>query len=252
MTLGVTPHACPAFAHAHRVTRVERELIIALPLPEDMARRVAGRPRGTRYPPDHRARALGPCLWEFRVRHGLAQEEVAAVLGADRSAVAQWERGATIPEGMLREQWPRATVGAAVAAILGELQGIVTAEELRMHYRERDGDGALALAARCGRGELSGEHLRRAEDAAYALRWLALAGGQRLDLARSLVPPLPLSLLDDAVEALSRHRPAVYETVELMSVPGLPLPIGPGAWLCCAPTRNHEGADEMRRDCPVS
>jgi transcriptional regulator with XRE-family HTH domain len=82
---------------------VDRELVITIPLPEDVARRVAGRPCGTRYPPDHRARALGPRLRDFRARYGLTQEEIAAVLGAGRSAVAQWERGATIPEGMLRE-----------------------------------------------------------------------------------------------------------------------------------------------------
>jgi transcriptional regulator with XRE-family HTH domain len=93
----------PAFTNAHKVTRVDRELVITLPLPEDLVRRVAGRPRGTRYPPDHRARALGPRLREFRARHGLIQEEV-AVVGADRSAVAQWERGATIHEGVLREE----------------------------------------------------------------------------------------------------------------------------------------------------
>ena len=82
---------------------MDRELIITLPLPEDVARRMAGRPRVRRYPPDHHARALGPRLREFRKRHGLTQEEVARVLGADRSAVAQWERGGTIPEGLLRE-----------------------------------------------------------------------------------------------------------------------------------------------------
>ena len=153
---------------------MDRELIIILPLPEDVARRVAGRPRGARYPPDHRARALGPRLGDFQARHGLTQEEVAAVLGADRSAVAQWERSATIPEGMLREQlterlgpgegalpeaWIRAVrwhrrasreqrsraTSGAVAAILGELRGIATREALREHFRAHDGERAWEI-----------------------------------------------------------------------------------------------------------
>jgi hypothetical protein len=52
------------------VTRVDRELVITIPLPQDVARRVAGRPRGARYPPDRRARTLGPRLRDFRAAMG--------------------------------------------------------------------------------------------------------------------------------------------------------------------------------------
>jgi transcriptional regulator with XRE-family HTH domain len=141
----------PAFANAHTVTRVDRELVITIPLPEDVARWVAGRPRGTRYPPDHRARAPGPRLRDFRARHGLTQDEVAAVLGADRSAVAQWERSATIPEGVLREE-------------LGLLLDRRRWPELRTAMLGADGDGLPVAWSRAVRWYRRASRERRARD----------------------------------------------------------------------------------------
>jgi DNA-binding XRE family transcriptional regulator len=116
---------------------------------------------------------LGERLAAFRARYGVTQAEVARAVGArDHTAISQWERGASVPGGMLRERrsdlldgrrWPklraamlgedgdgtlpaawdravrwyrrasrerhpRATVGAAVAAILDELRDIASVE----------------------------------------------------------------------------------------------------------------------------
>jgi transcriptional regulator with XRE-family HTH domain len=131
---------------------MDRELVITLPLPEDLARRVAGRPRGTRYPPDHRARALGPRLREFRKCEGLTQEEVAAVVGADRSAVAQWERGGTIPEGLLREE-------------LADLLDGGRWPQLRATLLGPDGDGLPSTWARAVRWYRRASRERRAREA---------------------------------------------------------------------------------------
>jgi hypothetical protein len=85
----------------------------------------------------------------------------------------------------------------AVAAVLDELRGTVARDALRGHYRERDGDCAATVIARRGLSEQQQRGARRAEDAAYGLRWLELAHGRRFDLGRSLVPQIPGALVDD-------------------------------------------------------
>jgi DNA-binding XRE family transcriptional regulator len=48
---------------------------------------------------------LGRRLRAFRARYGLTQDEVAAVVGAkDGTALAQWERGTNVPDGLRRER----------------------------------------------------------------------------------------------------------------------------------------------------
>src|SRR5262245_42328575 len=56
---------------------------------------------------------------------------------------------------------------------------------LRGHYGERDSDWARGVVARDGLRDVPGAGLRRAEDAAYGLRWLELADGLTLALERS-------------------------------------------------------------------
>ena len=80
-----------------------RELVITVPLPEDLGQRGDARPKV------HRFRShwleLGRRLRAFRARYGLTQDEVAAVVGAkDGTTLAQWERGTNVPESLRREQ----------------------------------------------------------------------------------------------------------------------------------------------------
>ena len=102
--------------------QLARELVITVPLPEDRGRRGDARPK------IHRFRSqwveLGRRLRDFRARYGLTQTEVAAVVGAgDGSMVSQWESGATVPDGLRREQltdllagrlWPALRAAALV------------------------------------------------------------------------------------------------------------------------------------------
>ena len=82
-----------------------------------------------------------------------------------------------------------------MAAVLGELRGIATLEGLLGHYRGRDGDWVRAILDPLDPDAGSAADLRRVEDAAYGLRWLALAHGLAFRLDRSLIPQLPLRLL---------------------------------------------------------
>ena len=52
------------------------------------------------------------------------------------------------------------------------------------------------IADHRGLGERWRPDVRRIEDAAYGLRWLEVPQGSRCGLRRSLVPQLPLALLD--------------------------------------------------------
>ena len=83
--------------------QVKRELVITVPLPDDKGRSGDGRSRV------HRFRShwleLGTRLVEFRARYGVTQAEIARAVGAgDASTVAQWESGASVPEGLRRER----------------------------------------------------------------------------------------------------------------------------------------------------
>ena len=97
------PTRAHAFANAIVPAHPGRELVVTVPLPEDRGRRGDGRPKV------HRFRSqwleLGRRLRDFRARYGLTQDEVAAVVAAnDGTALAQWENGATVPDGLRRER----------------------------------------------------------------------------------------------------------------------------------------------------
>jgi transcriptional regulator with XRE-family HTH domain len=77
--------------------------VITVPLPDDRGRQGDARPKV------HRFRShwleLGRRLRTFRARHGLTQDEIAAVVGTnDGAAVAQWENGVNVPDGLRRER----------------------------------------------------------------------------------------------------------------------------------------------------
>jgi transcriptional regulator with XRE-family HTH domain len=80
---------------------VTRELVITVPLPDDKGLRRDGRPKVHRF--RSQRLELGRQLRDFRARYGLTQDEVAAVVGTnDGTALAQWERGARVPDGLHR------------------------------------------------------------------------------------------------------------------------------------------------------
>lgn len=217
----------------------QRELVITIPLPNDQGLTGDGRPKVRRF--RSHFLDLGQRLRAFRTEHDLTQDEVAWVVGAsDRSAVAQWELGVTVPEGVRCEQvqalldgrlWPevraamiqgegmperwvraarwyrrasrerlrRDTVGVVVATVLEHLRTVEALEGLRQRYCVDDGDWVHALATQRLPEVLEVSDLRRAEDAAYGMRSLEIRYGLRLDLGRSLVRQVPLTLLDEPV-----------------------------------------------------
>jgi transcriptional regulator with XRE-family HTH domain len=82
---------------------VSRELVLTVPLPNDKGRSGDGRSRVHRF--RSHWRELGQRLQLFRARYGLAQAEMARVVGAEgHSTVAEWERGVNAPEGIRRER----------------------------------------------------------------------------------------------------------------------------------------------------
>ena len=130
-----------AFANAIVWHETQRELVIAVPLPQDQGRRGDGRPKV------HRFRShwveLGRRLRDFRARHGVTQAEVARAVGAaGPSAVAQWERGTAVPEGIRRERlvelldgrrWP----ALRAAAIAGGGKGMPASWERAARWYRR-------------------------------------------------------------------------------------------------------------------
>jgi transcriptional regulator with XRE-family HTH domain len=219
---------------------VQRELVITVPLPNDTAGLQGdGRPKVRRF--HSHFLDLEQQLRAFRTEHDLTQEEVARVVGAsDRSPVAQWELGVTVPEGLRRERmqallagqlWPevraamiegagmpqrwvraawwyrrasrerprRDTVGVAVAAVLEHLRTVDALEGLCQRYCADDGSWVQTVAAQRLPEALEARDLRLAEDAAYGLRWLEIRYGLRLDLHRSLVRQVSLTLLEGLV-----------------------------------------------------
>lgn len=126
----------------------------------------------------------------------------AAMLGVGNDRLPEpWDRAVRWYRRASRERRPRETVGTAVAAILDELRGAETVEALRQHYCECDGDWATTVISRRAPGDEQRPDLRHIEDVAYSLRWLELAHGRRFWLGRSLVPQLPLELLNQASTA---------------------------------------------------
>jgi transcriptional regulator with XRE-family HTH domain len=72
-------------------------------LPEDRGRHGDARPKVHRF--RSRWLELGRRLRAFRERYCLTQNEVAAVVGAkEGTALAQWENGSTVPDGVRRER----------------------------------------------------------------------------------------------------------------------------------------------------
>jgi transcriptional regulator with XRE-family HTH domain len=230
-------HACAnAQVDGEAVREPERgqEVVLFIPLPQDLGQAGDGRPRVHCYRSlDLR---LGRELQIFRAAHGLGQEEVASVVGVSGAATSsQWETGERVPEGVRRERlrdllrgrrWPelrasmlgreafprawreavrwyrrasrevaqRAACGQPIARRLELLRGIMDAASLRESYLH----SAPWHRARdaTSPGTDSGVDRRRIEDAAYGLRWLEVTGGWHFDLSRSMVPQLSLALLD--------------------------------------------------------
>lgn len=84
----------------------------------------------------------------------------------------------------------RRTVGEVILATLEETRGLMTINELRRHYRERD-SGWSANSATAMPG---GATARLAEDAAFGLRWTEMVIGITIDPRASLcVVPIILS-----------------------------------------------------------
>lgn len=99
----VSAHRAPAFAHAIESDHVARELVVAVPLPEDKGLRGDGRPKARRFRTQQLE--LGQRLVAFRARDGLTQMEVARAIGAGTaSTISLWESGMNVPDGMPRER----------------------------------------------------------------------------------------------------------------------------------------------------
>ncbi len=122
---------------------------------------------------------------------------------------SRWNQGARWYRRASRER-----SGAVVAAVLDDLRTLGSPEALRRRYVEQDGEWARALADQRGLGDASGADLRRIEDAAYGLRWLEVTRGIHVDLRQSLVPQLPLGVLnaESSNERPERVRPASAPT----------------------------------------
>ncbi len=218
-----------------------------MPLPEDRGRQGDARSKV------HRFRShwleLGIRLRAFRARYRLTQDEVAAVVGAkEGTAVAQWENGTNVPDGLRRERlaellegrlWSelraaiigrdgmpsrwnqgvrwyrrasrergaRERAGAVLAAILDDLRALGSPDALRLRYVERDGEWVYTVADERGVGDECRTDLRRIEDAGYGLRWIEVTRVALFDLSRSLVPQLPLGLLDAESSDGPQNRP---------------------------------------------
>ena len=109
---------------------------------------------------------------------------------------ARWNDAARWYRRASRERQPREMIGAVVAAVLDDLRLASSTELLRARYCERDGEWAHRVAIQNGLGLERQTEVRRIEDGAYGLRWLELAHEVTFELTRSVVPQLPLRLLD--------------------------------------------------------
>jgi transcriptional regulator with XRE-family HTH domain len=136
-----------------------RELVIAVPLPEDRGRRGDGRPKVHRF--RSRWLELGRRLREFRARYGLTQGEIAAVVGAGSgSAVAQRENGVNVPDGLRRERltdllagrlWP----ALRAAALVGD--ELPSSWERAVRWYRRASRYGLRIGIEVARGLAGGE-----------------------------------------------------------------------------------------------
>jgi transcriptional regulator with XRE-family HTH domain len=134
-----------------------------------------------------------------RLREPLAGRlwpELRSVLLGSQDFPGSWLEAVRWCRRASRGRGPRESAGAVVAAILDHLRALGSPAALRQCYLERDGEWAYAVADQPGLGSTCRADLRRIEEAAHGLRWLEVVQGQRFDLSRSLVPQLPLALLD--------------------------------------------------------
>jgi len=123
-----------------------------VPLPEDWGRHGDARPKV------HRFRShwleLGRGLLAFRARYGLTQNEVAAAVGAkEGTAVAQWENGTNVADGLRRERLTELLEGRAarLAHRRGWLpsrwnQGMRWYGRASRERRQRESAGAVVTA----------------------------------------------------------------------------------------------------------
>lgn len=214
--------------------------MITVPLPDDKGRSGDGRPKVHRFRShwlelgrrlvEFRARhaitqaeiaaavdagnASTVAQWEsgVNVPEGIRRERLIELLEGRRwpelraAAVvgdglpAAWDRGARWYRRASRERRQRETAGVAVAAVLAHLQDVASAAALRQRYCAQDGEWVRGVAVRCGLDEERPGALRQIEDAAYGLRWLEIEHERQFDLRKSLVPQLPLGLLDQEEE----------------------------------------------------
>ena len=167
----VGAHPCPCIIVSDHT---RRELVITVPLPEDAGLDSDGRPKVRRFRSRHLD--LGVRLAAFGARYGVTQAEIARAVGArDHAAVSQWERGATVPEGMLRERLVALLDGRRRpelrAAMLGEDGGwLPTSWDRAVRWyrrasRERRHRATIGMTVAAILGELqrdaSAEALRR-------------------------------------------------------------------------------------------
>jgi hypothetical protein len=219
-------HACAnAQVDGEAVREPERgqEVVLFIPLPQDLGQAGDGRSRV------HRYRSLdlrfGRELRAVRARYGLTQDEAARVLAASSSAaISRWEAGQKVPEGLHRER-PRELLDGRLwpelrAALLGDesfpgpwreavrwyrraprevparqqwsvrigriLDSLLRARDLaglQLAYVEA---GPVGSAGAALTGTAVGSVERRVQDAAFGLRWLEIAHARRFDLNRSL------------------------------------------------------------------
>jgi hypothetical protein len=102
-----------------------------------------------------------------------------------------------------RERAARTALGPAIAAGLEALRGVHRPDELRARYLAAAGAWGCCLPLDAHPTPAGPVDVRRAEDAAFGLRWLELAADIRVDACRSLVPQLHQRLLSGtAVHAL--------------------------------------------------
>jgi DNA-binding XRE family transcriptional regulator len=222
---------------------VARELVIIVPLPDDQGRRGAGQPKVHRFrsywlalgqrlrafraryslTQAEVAQAIGAAdastvaQWEsgVNVPDGLRREHLIELLDGQRwpelraaalagdGLPAAWDRGARWYRRASRERRPRERVGAAVAAALAHLHDVGSSEALRQQYCARDSEWVRGVAVRCGVDEEHPADLRRIEEAAYGLRWLEIEHERQFNLRQSLVPQLPLGLLNQGTDRAS-------------------------------------------------
>ena len=246
---------------------VSRELVITVSLPDDKGRSGDGRPKVRRFRSHWRelGRRLVEFRARYGITQAeiaavgaghtstVAQWESGAAVpeGARRERLVTllegrlWPqlRGMVVSEADLPRRWAEAVrwyrrasrerrarlgVGAAVAAVLQVLREVDSLDGLRERYRAEAGEWASRRAPDCKADALSAMDRRRAEEAAFGLRWLELACGHGFDPSRSLAGQLSPTLLAGAL----------HET-----------PSAPGAW---AHGQDHPSGSDYPCRCAAS